>query len=190
MTVALRKPMSLAEFLDWEQRQEVRYEFDGFYPVAMPGGTYAHDQITFNLRSALGSRLKGGSCRPCGPNMKVLVAGRARYPDVLVTCSPISPGALVIDDPVLVFEVVSDETARTDRIEKLREYQATPSIQRYVILEQKSMGAAIFTRRGEDWIATALTESDTLELPEIAARIPLTEIYADLQFSESQDPNA
>ncbi len=29
MSVAPRKSMSLAEFLDWEDRQEIRYEFDG-----------------------------------------------------------------------------------------------------------------------------------------------------------------
>jgi Uma2 family endonuclease len=50
---------------------------------------------------------------------------------------------------VVVFKVVSEDTARTDRIEKLREYQATPSIQRYVIFEQKSIGAAVFARRGK-----------------------------------------
>jgi hypothetical protein len=45
---------------------------------------------------------------------------------------------------------------RTDRLEKLREYQATPSIQRYVILEQKSIGATMFTRKGEELVAAAL----------------------------------
>jgi hypothetical protein len=39
MTVALRKPITLAEFLAWEERQPARYEFDGFEPVAMTGGT-------------------------------------------------------------------------------------------------------------------------------------------------------
>jgi hypothetical protein len=39
MNVALRKPMTLEQFLAWEERQELRYEFDGFGPVAMAGGT-------------------------------------------------------------------------------------------------------------------------------------------------------
>ena len=34
MNIALRKPMTLAEFLAWEERQELRYEFDGFHLVA------------------------------------------------------------------------------------------------------------------------------------------------------------
>ena len=38
MNVALRRPMTLPEFLAWEERQELRYEFNGFQPVAMAGG--------------------------------------------------------------------------------------------------------------------------------------------------------
>jgi hypothetical protein len=55
MDVALRKPMSLSEFLDWEERQELRYEFDGVQPTAMTGGTYNHALIQGNLITAHGS---------------------------------------------------------------------------------------------------------------------------------------
>jgi hypothetical protein len=34
MNIALRKPMTLEQFLAWEERQELRYEFDGFWPAA------------------------------------------------------------------------------------------------------------------------------------------------------------
>jgi hypothetical protein len=37
MSTALKEPMSLEVFLDWESRQEFNYEFDGFQPVAMTG---------------------------------------------------------------------------------------------------------------------------------------------------------
>jgi hypothetical protein len=40
--VVLKEPMSLEAFLDWESRQEFKYEFDGFQPVAMVGVTTAH----------------------------------------------------------------------------------------------------------------------------------------------------
>ena len=42
MNLAVRKPMTLAEFLAWEERAEQRYEFDGVDPVAMAGGTATH----------------------------------------------------------------------------------------------------------------------------------------------------
>ena len=178
--------MTLAEFLAWEERQEIRYEFDGFEPVAMTGGTYAHDRITFHLQRALNTRLAGTPCQPAGPNVKILTPGKARYPDGLVTCSPIKPDATVIDNPVVVFEVVSEDTARIDRIEKLREYQAVPSIRRYVILEQKSVAATVFERHGKNWTAYAITEEDTLRMPEIEIEIPLIELYESLDFAAGQ----
>jgi Uma2 family endonuclease len=184
MNVALRRTMSVSEFLAWEERQELRYEFNGFRPVAMTGGTYAHDQITYNVRRALDARLAGKPCRPCGPNVKILAGRSVRYPDVLVTCSPISNDATVIDGPVVVFEVISKDSGRTDRIEKLRDYRETPSIRHYVILEQTSIAASVFARDGEDedWIATALTEGDMLRLPELGIELPLAECYAGLDF--------
>jgi len=39
MNLALRKPMNLPEFLERESRRQLRYEFAGFPPVAMSGGT-------------------------------------------------------------------------------------------------------------------------------------------------------
>ena len=42
MNLAVRKPMTLAEFLEWEEQQPLRYEFDGVGPVAMTGGTRGH----------------------------------------------------------------------------------------------------------------------------------------------------
>jgi Uma2 family endonuclease len=190
INVALRKPMTLAEFLVWEERQELRFEFDGFQPVAMTGGTIARDRITFNLHKALDARLAGKPCRSFGPNVKVLTPGRVRYPDALVTCAPTNLNATVVDESVVVFEVMSEDTARTDRIEKLREYQATASIRRYVILEQKSIGAAVFARRGEDWIATALTEVDALAMPEIGITVPIAEFYTGLEYSVPADGEA
>lgn len=38
MQLALPKPMTREQFLAWEDRQELRYEFDGFQPLAMTGG--------------------------------------------------------------------------------------------------------------------------------------------------------
>ena len=45
MNVALRPTMTLEQFLRWEERQELRYEFDGIRPIAMTGGTKAHSLI-------------------------------------------------------------------------------------------------------------------------------------------------
>jgi Uma2 family endonuclease len=118
---ALQKPMSLTELLAWEGRQELRYEFDGFQPVAMTGGTASHESIGIALRALLFNRLRGGPCRLWGPTAKIEVQGRIRYPDACVSCTPVAPDATIIRGPVVVFEVLSPITSRVDRIEKLRE---------------------------------------------------------------------
>jgi hypothetical protein len=53
MSVALQKRMSLETFLAWEEQQELRWEFDGFEPVAVTGGTAEHSAIQRNLIFAL-----------------------------------------------------------------------------------------------------------------------------------------
>jgi Uma2 family endonuclease len=190
MSIALEKPMTLVEFLDWEERQELRYEFDGFQPLAMTGGTLRHEAIGGTLRSLLHQRLRGNPCRPWGPNSKIEVQGRIRYPDASVSCTRGRPGDTIVPAPVVVFEILSPSTSRTDRIEKLREYQATPSVQRYVILEQDSIAAMVFARHGDDWIGAALTEADILQMPEIGIDLALAEIYADADLGEAAEPAA
>ncbi len=93
MNVALRHTMTLEDFLVWEAKQPERYEFDGFQPVAMNGGTLAHALIGSNLVIELGIHLRDTHCRAYGTGLKTLVAGRVRYPDVFVACSPITPDA-------------------------------------------------------------------------------------------------
>ena len=87
--------MTKEEFLAWEERQELRYEFDGFQPVAMTGGTYEHDAIQVNTVRALGNRLQGQPCRIHGSSIEFEVMGRVRYLDAFATCTPIPRGAMV-----------------------------------------------------------------------------------------------
>ena len=117
-----------------------------------------------------------------GPTLKVEVQGRIRYPDAFIFYSDAPLSETVIRDPVVVFEVLSASTSRTDRIEKLREYQATASIQRYVILGQDSIAATVLSRLGPNWIARALTEGDTLAMPKIGVDLALVEIYEDVRL--------
>jgi len=184
MSVALHAPMTLAEFLEWEERQELRFEFDGFEPVAMTGGTLAHDRITFSLQRSLDARLAGTRCRPFGPNAKIIVDGRARYPDAIVVCGPVSLDASIAADPVIVFEVLSEGTSTTDLIDKNREYRATPSIQRYVVLQQTHKVAIVFARRRDGWLSEIVSGDDaSLDLPEIGIAVPLAEVYANAGLS-------
>ena len=180
--------MTLAEFLVWEERQELRHEFDGVGPVAVTGGTRAHAGIQRNLAIALGGRLRGQPCQFFGSDLKIRTSDdHVRYPDGFVTCTGGDNASKLVADPVIIFEVLSPSTAASDRIIKAREYQAMPSVQRYVMLEQDRIGATAYVRSGETWTLEILAENSVLALPEIGVSLPLAELYEGLVFEADQE---
>ena len=90
MSVTLRAAtMTRDQFFDWAEVQEGRYEFDGFQPVAMTGGSLNRNRIAFNIHFALRQRLGRTGCRALGMDAGVATVGdTVRYPDAVVTCSP------------------------------------------------------------------------------------------------------
>ena len=193
MKLALRKPMTLDEFLAWEERQELRYEFDGFQPVATTGGSYAHDTIIVNLARELGSRLRGKPCQPHGSKLKVRTHTTVRYPDAHVSCGSYRLDSKLARDPVVIFEVLSPSTERTDLVAKNEEYEALPSVRRYVILRQDRIGGLVFERVGADWIGHLLRPGAVLHMPEIGIELPLADLYERIVFpapGEASTPDA
>jgi Uma2 family endonuclease len=185
MNVALRKRMTLAEFLDWEGQQPLRYEFDGDQPIAMTGGTLAHALVQRNLAISVGGRLRRHPCQFVGNDLKVEVVGKIRYPDGFVFCSAPPAQSTVVRDPVVIFEVLSDSTARSDLVTKNHEYAATPSVQRYVILSQDEVAGTMFERVGSDWVGHLLAADAVLRMPEIGIEVPLAEFYEGVDFSRT-----
>lgn len=183
MSNALRQPMTVEAFLAWEERQELRYEFDGFRPVAMTGGSYAHDTIAMNLARELGVRLRGKPCQPHGSNLKVRTGTTVRYPAAYVSFVSYRPDAKLGRDPVVIFEVLSLSTEQTDLAAKNEEYESLPSVQRYVILRQDRAGGLIFERVSGDWIGRILRPGAVLHMPEIGIELPLVDLYDRIDLS-------
>ncbi len=187
MNVALREPMTQADFFEWAQDQDGRYEFDGFQPVGMVGGTMAHGVIADNIRAQLKQRLRGGPCRSISPDGAAVqtIGTRLRYPEATVTCSSFANADRIIPNPVIVFEVVSESTRRIDQVFKLREYHAVPTIKRYILVEQTGVALTVHSRQhDEPWTTIALGAGDVLDLSEVGINIPVDEIFEGLSFSE------
>jgi len=178
MNVTLRPRLTKQEFLEWEERQELRHEFDGQKVTAMAGATQAHGLIVANIVIALGTRLRAGPCRVFGSGMKIEAAGSIRYPDATVTCGPVQPRERLLASPLIVFEVESDSTALLDQTVNNSEYEAIPSILRYVMLSQDSMASMVFARTNGAWAGSLTTDpAKVLAMPEIGAEVPLGEFY-------------
>jgi Uma2 family endonuclease len=180
MNVALRRPeMTVADFLDGESGQEDRWEFDGFQPVAMVGASPRHNRPAGNLEFALRRRLRA-PCVVYRETVRLRLATSVRYPERMVVCPPVLPRAAEITDPVVIAEILSPGTFRTDRIEKNREYAAHSSILRYIVLEQDAIAAEVYARDGERWVRSTVIGDGVLALPEIGIEMPLAEAYAGL----------
>jgi Uma2 family endonuclease len=185
MNVLARKPWTQDDFLAWAERQEGRFEFDGFQPVAVTGGNARHDRIIGNIHAALRTRLRGKPCSNYGPTLGVETTGsRIRYPDALITCTSFPDTEKIAPNAVTVFEVLSPTSGGIDRIERLREYEAVPSILRYVIVESATPGLQVLRRAdgASPWIVHALTLTDILSVPEAQIEIPVAEFYQDVEF--------
>ena len=186
MNAPLRRSWTREEFFDWADGQEGLWEFDGFAPVDMNGGTINHSTIIQNLNAALRDRLKGSSSRVLGPVAGVATIGQAvRYPDALITRDRLDGTARIVPGVIALFEVLSPSTSRADRIDKVREYAAISSVRRYIILEYTSVGLTVLEREHADhaWRATTLVADDVLHMPDIGISIPVAEFYEGIAFS-------
>ncbi len=132
----------------------------------------------------------GQRCQLYTSDLKIRVAGSIRYPDAFVVCSNVPRGAVVVDDPVVVFEVLSPSTASTDIGAKNAEYRDTPSIERYVILVQDRQQATVFARVGSDWVGHIVSGDAVLEMPEIGITVPLAELYEGVSFRQPDTAGA
>ena len=90
----------------------------------------------------------------------------------------------------MIFEVLSNSTAGTDRITKVREYQTLASVVRYVLLEQDRIAATVLVRSGEFWPSHVLTGDEVLSMPEIGLEFPLSDLYRGVDFrpEASEEP--
>jgi len=180
----LPKPLTIDEFVAWEERQELRHEYDGFVARAMTGGTFAHAKIQANLLRALFKRMSGGPCIALGSELKVRTETSVRYPDALITCSNADPLSTFAPDPVVIFESLSRSTARQDLGAKNAEYRTLPSLKRYVVLHQSLTAAEVFHRDADgEWVYEFVSAGGALEMAEVGVTVPLSEIYEGIEFT-------
>lgn len=193
--VAVPMFRSLDEFLAWEERQDERYEFlPGGVITMMAGGSGDHDLIGMNIGGALRLQLRGTGCVAHGSNLKV-TSERTRssvYPDVFVRCGPPVGGGTRTDDPVVVFEVLSEATARNDLTRKRQVYKAMPTVRVIVYVSQDEHRLDLLRRRDDGSFDDEVIEGadGVLALPEIGATLSLSDIYENTSLVVRQEDTA
>ncbi|MCH7224605.1 Uma2 family endonuclease [Haloferula sp. A504] len=182
---ALEKPeaISIAEYLAGEELAEVKHEYVGGSVHAMAGATNRHNAIAVNAMVSLGAQLRGKSCRPFNSDTKVRIDfpdhTRFYYPDAMVVCRSNPAGDHFQESPVVVVEVLSDSTRRTDLEEKREAYLTMPSLKALIFVEPDSPRVVIHRRRAEGGFGSEVHSGldAVVPLPEIEAELPLAELY-------------
>jgi Uma2 family endonuclease len=186
MNHPIRRTMSREDFLIWAEHQDGRYEYDGFQPVAMTGGTNAHGMISRNLHGQLYNLLRGRPCQalPSEGGAVATIDNKLRFPDATVTCSPVVATDRIVPNPIIVFEVLSDSSTHHDTVVKKREYQGVPTIRRYILIDQTQIAVTANWRPADGpWITEPpLGPGTTLPLPEIGIALAIDDLYERVTF--------
>jgi len=173
------------EYLELEKYSSERHEYYYGEVYAMAGTSKRHYNIQFNLVSFLRNELKGRNCSVYGESIKIEIKKKFHYvyPDVVVSCHEAENDPLYIKYPQLIIEILSDSTESYDRYEKFDAYKKIPTLEYYILVNQKRCAVECFSRKGEAWIQKIyFTQTDVLEIESLNLLIPLDEVYNGITF--------
>lgn len=173
-----RHPMTVAEFVHWDDGTETRYELENGRPVAMNPPLARHALISANLWRVLEARLR--------PPCRAFIGGGVarsdendeyRLPDLFVSCVP--GKHYYFDQPRLVAEIPLPSTENSDRTRKLDFYKSLPSVEIVLLVWQEVRRVELHARRGEVWEVRNIIGGE-VPLAAFSTAIPVEELYADI----------
>jgi Uma2 family endonuclease len=173
--------MTLDEFLRWDDGTDSRYELIDGLPVAMAPPAEAHRILAVRLVSRIDAALSNR--RPCNAQIEpgVVRPDRAHsyfVPDIAVTCQPNEPGRQAMVNPILIVEILSPSTERSDRRLKLPAYRDIESVSEILLIDADSHHAELYRRENNHWgIELARGAEAILFLSSIDLRISMSELY-------------
>lgn len=184
----LKTKRSVEDYLETEKTSLVKHEYVDGIVHAMAGASDNHARIAGAIYTALAIHLRNSPCEPFASDIKVRVSQKVYYyPDILVSCEQTPEDAHYRNAPVLIIEVASPSTARTDRSEKLLYYLQMPNLHEYVVVDQHKMNVEVHRRQPDGgWITYYFDEpDDAIEFNSVDLTVPITEIYRRVKFEKT-----
>ena len=185
-----------AEYLAWEEDAPRKSEYVAGQIRMMSGGTDDHATLCMSVGAELRTALRGRGCRVMSEAIKVrMPLGNFRYPDITVVCGPsqfYGPKRLVLTNPIILVEVLSESTAITDQIEKLREYRGIGSVQSYLLVDQHAPRIEQYARIGNGhWDYQAVEgRENTVTIPALEVALALSDNYDGIDFEADRGGQA
>lgn len=176
------KKYTVKEYFELEQTKEKRNDFHDGYLYPPVATTKVHNEIVFNITLELKQKLRGKTCKVYAESIMTQLRQNRNYvyPDVVATCDERDAEApLLVKYPIVVFEVLSDSTAKYDRTKKFFQYQRIESMQQCVFIHQKQFLVETFYRNEQgQWIYEWMDKTtDSLKLYALGLEVLLSGIY-------------
>lgn len=193
--------ITVNRYLELEERSEVRHEFyRGSMEVVadMAGTTLQHNRLVRRVANLIESQPANRNCGVFTENIKVEVIRDEYlpYPDIILTCHPFDlQSRLIIRQPSLLVEVLSDSSEKNDRGFKWLHYQQMPSLLYYLLVDQYRIGVELFSRVENSgvWIyQTYDIADDIIVFSRLDFQLTVGAIYdgIDLTAPETEWPEA
>ena len=174
--------VSVDEYLEMEERSEIRHEYVGGVLYAMGGGSDHHNRIAGNIYISFSMKARESGCRVYIADMRFQIDDVYYYPDVMVACEPPeTENPVWRTNPCVVVEVLSPSTETIDRREKLLAYRSVASVQSYLIVHQDTQRVERYYRNESgQWARADHVRDGYIPIPCLETRLTLAEIYQGL----------
>lgn len=185
------RSMSVEEYLAFEKKSGIKYEYLDGEIFAMSGGTGNHSRITMNAVIAIGQQVAHSPCHVHSSDMRIKISETQYiYPDFSVVCGEdeyATDSETILVNPTLVAEVMSPSTADYDRGAKGDFYRSLPSVQAYLLFDQDRILAQLYTRHEAGWLLREFKSLDlAVPLKSIQCDLPLADVYQGINFKSKQ----
>jgi Uma2 family endonuclease len=189
MNVQLPVHMDKAAFLAWAEGRQERYELVDGRVVMMTRPRRAHAIIVRNLLVALHRRLDSRKWTVIAEFGLDAGPRTLRFPDIVVDRIGGDWDDRWASGPVLLAEVLSRSSRKTDLEDKPAEFLRLPSLQAYLVFAQREPKAWAWLRENGSFASQAREIAGldaTIPLAALETKLPLVEVYADLTFGHEQ----
>jgi Uma2 family endonuclease len=181
ITLPIRR-LTVDEFLAWSVRQtEGKYELIDGTVVMQQSQQWGHSKVKFEVALVLREAIKraGVACYVAsdGPTVRI-GKHKAFVPDALVAPLPEPElDSLEIADPIIVVEVLSPSTARTDATTKLIGYFKVASVQHYLIVDPQRRTVTHHKRGSGTAVKTRIVRKGVMALNPPGIKIDLADVF-------------
>ena len=175
--------ISPEEYIEDEAEALTKHEYINGCIYAMAGAKRNHNTLNFNLSVEIGSIIKNTACKGYTSDMRAHIKTEFNeafyYPDLMVSCDP-SDDELYEDNPILIIEILSPSTERSDRGEKFTYYKMINTLEEYVLIHQEKQLIEIY-HRPNNWQAELIRQGD-FNLKSIDAELTVEAVYNGVHF--------